>query len=128
MSPDLRESELKFLAKNGLLDPDEQVQYFYTLGVFNIKDDGQFITDRHVACYTRNNGELSVGRVSYEKISSIAANWSSNALEDSIVRVTSDDGLELELWLSSENGGDRRFVDELRLRWDRATDSATDNP
>lgn len=31
---DLRESELKFLAKNGLLDPDEKVQYFYTLGVF----------------------------------------------------------------------------------------------
>lgn len=113
--------DLDYLIEQGMLGEDEKIQYFYSGGLLSIEDDGQFITDGYVVSYGRDpdDGELYGGNVAYEDIVEISVAWSGSLLEDTVVTVTDVDGYEFELWISSESGGDRRFVDEMMSRWNR---------
>ena len=122
--------DLDYLIEQGFLGEDEKIQYFYSGGLLSIEDDGQFITDGYVVSYGRDpdDGELYGGNVAYEDIVDISVDWSNSPLEDTVVTVTDVDDYEFELWISSESGGDRRFVDEMMSRWKRAKDRNVPEP
>lgn len=111
--------DLDYLKAQGLLDRDEEIQYFYSRGFWSITDDGQFISDGYVVSYMRDSkdGELYGGKVAYGDIEDISVAWSASFLDDTVVTITAANGFEFELWISSESGGDRKFVDEMMRRW-----------
>jgi hypothetical protein len=119
----LWERDKQYLVESNLLGPDEEIIYFYSLGVFSIAEDGQFISDEYVTTYFQDpdDGETYMDFAAYENIEDIEVAWSESFFEDTVVTVTDADGFEFQLWLSAENDGDHRFVDALKERWRAAT-------
>ncbi|MGB5411773.1 MAG: hypothetical protein WBN09_09615 [Woeseiaceae bacterium] len=120
---DLWDRDKAYLIEANLLGPDEEIIYFYSLGVFSIAEDGQFISDEYVTTYVQDpeDGETYMDFAAYENIQDIEVQWSESFFEDTVVTVIDRDGFEFDLWLSAENGGDRKFVDALNARWRAAT-------
>lgn len=108
-----------YLVEANILGPDEEIIYFYSLGVFSIAEDGQFISDEYVTTYFQDpeDGETYMDFAAYENIDDIEVAWSESFFEDTVVTVTDTDGFEFQLWLSAENDGDHTFVDALNERW-----------
>jgi hypothetical protein len=97
----------------GILDPDEELEYFYSAGLFSILEDGNLFTDRRVISYETRDGELSLAAASYDEIRDIEVQYSTNALEDSLVTVATHDGDAFPLLVSAEDGRDKEFVARL---------------
>jgi hypothetical protein len=113
----LRQSDLQFFRDNQILAEGEEILLFYSAGM-SVREDGQYLTDRRLASYMElpDSGELYVGDVGYDQIVGVHTEWSTAWLEDSIVTITTSDDYEFEIWLSPEDEGDRKFVQELRRR------------
>ncbi len=112
----LRESHVQFLRDNKILEPDEEILLFYSLGI-SIREDGQFLTNRRLVSYSQiPGGELFSNGVSYDNITGVRPQWSETWLDDTVVSVTTDEGYTFEIWLSNDADGDRRFVKELKRR------------
>lgn len=111
--------DLTFLRENKILGPEEEIIYFFSMGVFSIREDGQFISEDYVTSYQVNpsDGLLYVTYAAYDEIQDIQANWAASWADFTVVTITMNSGDTFDLWLSQESGGDRKFVSELkRLR------------
>jgi len=111
--------DYNFLKAEGLLGQGDRILYFYSSGLLSIQDDGQFITETNVISYYRDleDSELYVGKLLYEEIEDVSVVWAETFLDDTVVTITDFDENQFELWISSESGGDKIFVDELMKRW-----------
>lgn len=115
----LWDRDVAYLRDAKILGPDEEIDYFYSLGFWSIKEDGQFISDAYVTSYYQdpNTGELYFVYASYSEIKDINVVWAKTLLDSTVVEITADDDRQFELWLSSEAGGDKRFVQAMMQNW-----------
>jgi len=115
----LWESDLKYLRTQEILGDDEEILFFYSLGIWSIKEDGQFISNEYVTSYQTdpNDGSLYLSYIAYEDIDDINVEWAASWLDNTIITVTNNDGDAFEIWLSSESGGDEKFVREMKRLW-----------
>ena len=115
---DVTAGELAFLREEGLLEPDEQVLYFYSTGLLSIRGEGVMATDLGVTSYWTDpvTEELSAAYLPYSDIDDIETNPSTHPLEDTVVRITGADGFWFMFYLSAEGGGDQRFLEEVHRR------------
>ena len=111
---EMKASDLAFLVETGLISPDEEVLYFYSLGLFSIESDGQLLTDQRVISYWQDpiTYEPVAASALFSEIADVETNWGAG-LTDTLVRITVSDGTEFFLVLSTEAGGDREFIDAL---------------
>ena len=116
---ELWEKDLNYLRSENILSEDEEILYFYSFGMWSIKDDGQFISKDYVTSYfiDPEDNSLYSSHAAYEDIEKIDVTWSKSWLEDTIVIVTNYEGDVFEIWLSSESKGDRKFVNEMNRLW-----------
>lgn len=112
--------DIEFLRNENLLVKDEKILYFYSGGLFSIKDDGQFISDRYIVTYWRDpdTNELYYADAAYSEVKDVKVEWSRSFLEDTIVTIDKGNEEKFEMWLSNENKGDKKFVDELKYKWE----------
>jgi hypothetical protein len=109
----MRKSHLAKIRSLGLLEPGEEVRYFYSDALFNIEDGHYFLTDRKLVIYSREFDEPAIV-VPFREIASVTAEWNDSFFEDSSVLVELDDGQVVWFPLSSEKGLDRVFVEEIK--------------
>lgn len=117
----LWDRDIKYLREANILGPEEEIAYFYSGGMWSIAEDGQFFSDEYVTSYYQNpdTGETYIDYVSYSDISDINVKWAETFLDTTVVTITTINDRQIELWLSNESGGDRKFVDAITDNWNR---------
>ncbi len=104
----------EYLEKSGIVEADEQVLYFYSAGLFSIKDDGNLLTDCGVISYwlDEESNEFYIEKAVFSEIAQVAPEYGSFA-ELTSVTIRRNDGSGFTLLLSAEERRDRLFLREL---------------
>lgn len=95
-----------------LITEDEHLVYFYSDGLFDIKDGLYALTDKHLILYSTQWSEPET-IIAFNEISYVDFNYDASVFLDSYVRLETHDGLKIEFPLSSERGRDREFYELL---------------
>jgi hypothetical protein len=111
--------DIAYLRDNDILGPDENIAFFYSEGIWSIAEGGQFFSDQFVTSYSRDvdTGETYLDYVEFSRISDIEVIWSESWMDMTIVTITTDDDYEFTLWLSAEEGGDKKFIKQMKNIW-----------
>lgn len=129
----LRDSEIPSsytvtLVEAGVLEPEEELQFFYSAGLFSILEDGNLLTDERVVSYETVDGELYVASSLYEGVRSIDVEYSETIFMDTHLTVSTVSGEEFLLFVSAEEGRDREFVSYLQNRGQAAQSASPEVP
>lgn len=101
-----------------ILDPDEEILYFYSAGLFSIKEDGNLFTDRRVVSYDSTDDGLQVSSAEYDRIVKIELDATDNWIDDSVITIYTTDGEWFVLLVSAESDRDQDFYRKLRHTWE----------
>ena len=117
----LRQSEIpssyrETLVEAGVLEPDEQIQFFYSGGLFSILEDGNLLTEDRVIGYETVGGELYVASATYPEIREFEVEVSESFVSDTILTIATLNGDEIMIFVSAEDGRDKEFVSYLQSR------------
>ena len=100
-----------------LLEPGEQVKFFYSDALVNIEDGFYLFTERKVVVY-KSEYEQPALILPFAEIKDMDIEFSGSTWEDSQVYLKlADDGV-VSFPVSSEGGGDKRFYEALKGTWD----------
>jgi len=113
--------DIDYLRQRQILGAEEEIVYFYSNGMWSIAEDGQFFSNRYVTSYYQDadSGETYLDYAAYSDIDNIEVEWAESLLDVTVVTITGRDDYQFVLWLSSEGGGDRKFVNAMRANWNR---------
>jgi len=101
-----------------ILEPTETILYFYSDGIYDIKEGFHMLTDQALILWGEEFAPEGASvlapavRLPLDEITSIGVYYSDSWFEDSAVSVDSG-GWNYYFPLSSENGGDRSFITAL---------------
>lgn len=98
------------LEKMGVLDADEQIELFFSSGMFSIKEGGVVLTDQRLTVY----GSGQPDQVPLHEITAIDYTPSGNWLDDAQFLVDTDDGRLINFLVSGQQNGDDLFFEKLR--------------
>ncbi|MCR9245944.1 MAG: hypothetical protein NXI31_13000 [bacterium] len=114
----VRDHVVELLRENGVLEPGEKVQFFYSAGLFSFLEHGSVVTDRRAITYGQYEGdEVEIWAVAFDEIESVTVEWSESMFEDSVITIVSKDEWELPLYVSTEDDGDHEFHRVLEKLW-----------
>jgi hypothetical protein len=118
----LWDRDISYLREAEILGPEEEIAYFYSGGIWSIAEDGQFISKEYVTSYYQDSdsGETYLDYVSFSDISDIDVASAETFLDMTVVTIMTTDDYQFELWLSSEGGGDQKFIDAMTENWNRS--------
>lgn len=117
-----RQLPARFLAQIrelNVLEPDEQIQFFYSDALINIEEGFYLVTDRKLVVYSRAFDEPAI-LVPFSDIEEIEGDFSDSWFVDSAVTVTLTDGTYVSFPASAEAGGDRMMYEALKKKLDQA--------
>jgi len=100
----------------GALEPGENILYFYSDAMTDIRDGFYFVSDRKVAVYTSESGDEPLTAIKFDVIDDVDISRSDTFPEDSEVTLTLKGGDEVSFPLSQENDKDQKFVDAIKAR------------
>lgn len=112
----LKAKYVSFATDEGLVDPNEQIQYWYSDAFSDFTDGFYFFTDKKVVVYN-NSWEEPALLMPFDSIQNITFRADPSFLEDSQLFLELKDGTFVNFPVSSENGGDQRFHKRLRALW-----------
>jgi hypothetical protein len=96
-----------------LLKDDEQIRYFYSDAMLDIKAGLYFVTDKNLVLYSSSWDEPKT-IIPFDQIESLDVQYDDSFLEDTYVFVTTSSGMEVSFPLSSERGLDKKFVKAIQ--------------
>jgi hypothetical protein len=122
---DLDEGTLEFLRNEGLIGKDETPVYFYSDGLFSVREEGNLFTDRAAVSYWWDSESDAVGYIiaPFCGISEIEAEYSTDTLAPSSIVLSAHDEYSFNLNVLNEGGMDRAFYSSLREKWLAAKES-----
>ena len=100
-----------------LIEEDEEIKYFYTDALFDIKEGMYFVTDKNLVLYS-SSWEVPKAIIPFDQIAAIDVQYDDSFFEDTNVFVTTHSGMELSFPVSSEKGRDRKFVGAIQKELD----------
>ncbi|WP_020415039.1 DUF3857 domain-containing transglutaminase family protein [Microbulbifer variabilis] len=107
---------IKFMQRQGIIKPKDEVEYFYSDALLFVRDDGNGFTQRHVFSYWKEEGVLQKEVATYDKVEDIQVEW--GGLEDNTtVTILRKDGSDFILYVSGVDGRDKLFVNALKAQW-----------
>lgn len=115
----LKSKYVSFATDEGLLDPTEQIQYWYSDAFSDFTDGFYFFTDKKVVVYNKSWEEPAI-LMPFDSIQNITFHADPSFSEDSQLFLELKDGTFVNFPVSSENGGDQRFHKRLRALWKEA--------
>jgi hypothetical protein len=104
------------LVEAGVLEPNEQIDFFYSAGLFSILEDGNLLTEKRAVSYETVDGEIYVASSEYLEISKLEVNYSDSDFVDTAITISTMSGDDFVLIVSSEDGRDKEFVSDLESR------------
>jgi len=113
-----RQVPARFMAqirKLDLLEPGEQIQYFYSDALLNIEEGMYFLTDRKVVIYSRSFDDPAI-IIPFSEIVDVEVTFSDSWFEDSVITMTLADDTYNWFPVSSEGGGDKKVYETLKKR------------
>ncbi len=113
---DLWSRDIRFMHRIGVIKPDEELRYFYSSALFSYADDGNGLTDKRVFSYWKDDHSSNIQKRSafFDEIASIEESYSKNELDDTVVTIVTKAGDEFYIYLSAVDGGDKKFVEDLK--------------
>ena len=96
-----------------LLQEDEQIRFFYSDSLLDIKAGLYFVTDQNLVLYS-SSWEEPATIIPFDQIASFDALYDDSFLEDSSVFVTTYSGIEVSFPVSSEKGLDKKFIGAIQ--------------
>ena len=115
---ELRQATIQQLVDHGVLEADETVQYFYSVGFISYLEDGNLFTDRRVISYqSLDSDEPYLDAATFDEIAGLDISYSESFLDDSLIEVTLKNGDSFYLYVSAEEKGDRKFFKALEEKW-----------
>ena len=100
----------------GALDEEEDVLYFYSDAMSDVRNGFYFVSDKKVAIYTEAAGGTPLTVVRFEEIADLELYRNESFFEDSRITLQLKDGRPVSFPVSSETGGDQRFFDAIKSR------------
>ena len=111
----LWQRDLKQMQRQGIIQPGDDILYFYSDGFLSVMEDGNGLTQRHVFSYWKEeDGTLSSELAPYSDIADIEVTKGSTLGENTIVNIQRKDDSDFVLFLATDEGGDTRFIQKLR--------------
>jgi hypothetical protein len=104
------------LVEVGVLEPNEQIEFFYSAGLFSILEDGNLLTDKRVVTYETVEEELYVASSVYSEIRELDVEYSEDIFSDTAITVSTMSGDDFLLFVSAEDARDKEFVADLERR------------
>lgn len=102
----------------GALDEGEQIQFFYSDALTDIRDGFYFVSDRKVVIYAEATGDNPLTIVPFEAIESAELYRNESFFEDSQITLQLKDGQILSFPVSSEYDRDEQFHQAILDRID----------
>lgn len=110
--------DIRFMQRKRIINPGDEIQYFYSDAIFQIQKDGNGFSDRHVFSYwVGDDGKLLYDTVEFNQIKDIQVTWSKTDDENTIVEVFDKTDEKMLLYVSREEGGDEKFVLKMKSLW-----------
>jgi len=116
---DLPDHVVALLREERILEPDEEVLYYYSGGLFDYLEDGNLCTDRRVISYWSEAGELYVEAAPYADIVDLEVEPAAGWIEDATLHAELRSGEVITLYVAGEDDGDAAFEAALRRAWRR---------
>lgn len=112
---DLPDFVADLLLENQILEPGEEILYFYSVAITDDLGGGNVLTDRRFISYSRSEDGIPLSAASSSEVQRIETDYAQGTPEDTALMVETED-CAIHLLLSTESGGDRIFVAELERR------------
>lgn len=113
---EIARQDLGFLRGSHIVGEEEEIILFYSAGLLSIREDGNILTNERVISYEEIDGRIAIYEAPLAEIESIITAEKGDLLSDSLLLVTRRDGNSFYLYISTENDGDIRFLQEARKR------------
>jgi transglutaminase-like putative cysteine protease len=107
--------DLKYMQRHGLVKGDAQLIYFYSDAFFFRRHDGNGVTDANVFSYwyDKEDGELLTETIAFEDIDDISVKYAKADGENTVITIKPKNGSSFILYVSSEKGKDKLFVQAI---------------
>ena len=112
----LPRGDLAFLINEGIIDPEEEIELFYSTGMTSIQNYGSLLTDKRVIAYERVEGQLSVYAVLIEDVVDVIVAQKGDFFNYTVVEIWTVYGDGISLSLPPEDNEDGTFIDEIKKR------------
>ena len=115
-----RQVPARFLAeirRLELLEPGEQIQYFYSDALVNVENGLYLLTDRRVILYSSDLDEPAI-HIPFSDISDVEIDYSGSWVDDSLITLTLVDDSVVFFPVSMEGGGDKKLYEALMKSWE----------
>ncbi|MCG8405611.1 MAG: hypothetical protein MI923_10480 [Phycisphaerales bacterium] len=103
-----------------LLEQREQIEFFYSDALMDIKDGFYLLTDRKVIIYSQYYYGDPAWVIPFSEIADLSVNYDDSFWADSLISITLTDETVATFPVSSEAGGDKRFYNALMKKWKAA--------
>jgi uncharacterized membrane protein YhaH (DUF805 family) len=108
------------LINHRILREEDKIIYFYSTEIFSFTNEGQLITENAVISYQKNEeGIINTWEMNFNEIDRVEQVQEGHILEDSVYKIYGNSKAEydwIEIWLSSEDNGDKKFVNYIKKR------------
>ena len=113
---------MEFMRQEGLISLREKVDYWYSDAFYDFRKG--LLTDEKVVLYSSEWAEPAI-LIPYSEIADIQYYYSDSVYEDSAIVLFLNDSSVLCFPVSSENSGDKRFVERMLQHWQKKADGQT---
>lgn len=115
-------SELRFLQRKKIIEPSDEIIYFYSNDMFSNLNDGNGFTNNDVFSYWIEDNVFNFETADLKEIDNIEVAWSKNKLlDDTVVTILRKDKTSFLLFVSPVDKKDKLFVNRLKNIWVNAT-------
>ena len=107
----------RFLLRKQVITPGEEVELFYSAGVWSFQEDGNGFSTQRVFSYWEDDDGFNSQTADFADVEDITVTWSKQFSEDTVIKVSRKDESSFLLFVSSYDGQDRAFVERLNGIW-----------
>lgn len=113
--------DIAFLKRKGVIPATEEIDYFYSDAMFNVRADGNGFTSSTVFSYWKDDQDVfQFQTANLADVASIEPSFDENWNENSVITITMDDNSDFILFVSNGSDKDHIFYDALLKRWKEA--------
>jgi|GEM_PF-397540 len=110
--------DLKFMRRNGVVMPGEEIRKFYSDAFWDIRSDGNGFTGSGVFSYWLDEDEqLWVENAPYSTVTAVDFHSPESILDSGSVNITTEGGESFMLYVAGDGDAPRGFYEELKDTW-----------
>ncbi len=113
---DLSQDDKNLLIELGVVQPTEEIELFYSTGLTSISGEGNVLTDQRIISYEDIGDGLFIYSAPYDQVEEFVLFQQGDYLSDTIIEIWPENQEGFRLFLSTEDGGDQRFISAINAR------------